>query len=244
MNDFYLVIVLSLLPAIGNISGGLLASHMPMNRGIISIALHHAAGVVLAIVGVEIMPMALQVGEPWLIIVMFVVGGIVFIAIDDIIGTVNAVFRNGTGSRRPWAIYLGVAMDLFTDGIMIGAAATIDPKLGILFALGQVTADIPEGFATMSVFKSVVCSKSKCNLILLTMSLPSVLGAVIGYLLLRGRSEIMQLSILAFTAGVLVTLVVEEMAPEAHKDKKEPRYAGLATLLGFAVFSFLALYVL
>jgi MerR family copper efflux transcriptional regulator len=41
-------------------------------------------------------------------------------------------------------------MDLFGDGLMIGARSTISPSLRLLLALGQVPADLPEGFASLS----------------------------------------------------------------------------------------------
>lgn len=54
-------------------------------------------------------------------------------------------------------------------------------------------------------------------------------------------SELLQLSALAFTAGVLLSVAVEEIGPQAHD--KEPRTSALALVGGFAVFALVAAYV-
>lgn len=52
-------------------------------------------------------------------------------------------------------------VDLFSDGIMIGTDSVISFNLGLLLALGQVPADIPEGFATISSFRKHGLSPTK-----------------------------------------------------------------------------------
>jgi ZIP family zinc transporter len=39
------------LPAVGNVAGGLLAEMVPVSERVLSLALHLAAGIVLAVVG-------------------------------------------------------------------------------------------------------------------------------------------------------------------------------------------------
>ena len=65
---------------------------------------------------------------------------------------------------------------------------------------------------------------------------PLLIGATIGYFGVRGRPEAYTLALLAFTAGVLTTVVVEEIVPEAHRDG-EARAAALVFVAGFAVFT-------
>ncbi|MFP6763886.1 MAG: hypothetical protein VB858_09710 [Planctomycetaceae bacterium] len=51
------------------------------------------------------------------------------------------------GKAGPWMIYFGVAVDLFSDGAMIGTGSTITLSPGILLGLGQIPADFPAGTA-------------------------------------------------------------------------------------------------
>lgn len=96
------------------------------------------------------MPEALRASLHWVPILAFAAGGVLFREFDERVERLAArVGREG----GPWAIFFGVAVDLFSDGIMIGTGAVVDPALGLLFALGQVPADLPEGFAAIATFK-------------------------------------------------------------------------------------------
>lgn len=150
MEGFALVLALAALPAAGNFLGGLAAEAPEVSERTLSLSLHLAAGIVLAVVGLELMPEALTADPPWVPIAAFVAGGVAFIGLERAIGYVQ--LRTGTSeeSKGPLAIYSGVSIDLFSDGVMIGTGAVINPALGLLLALGQVPADIPEGFASVA----------------------------------------------------------------------------------------------
>ncbi len=64
---------------------------------------------------------------------------------------------------------------------------------------------------------------------------------------MRGQPELYKLMLLTFTAGVLTTLVVEELVPEAHEDaggaEAEPRLAALVFVGGFALFALISAYL-
>lgn len=53
-------------------------------------------------------------------------------------------------------IYFGVAIDLFSDGLMIGTGATIATSLGLPLAIDQIPADVPEGFAVIANFRAAL----------------------------------------------------------------------------------------
>ena len=242
MNDFLTVVVLASLPAAGNFMGGVLADIVRVSPRVLSFALHAAAGVVFAVVGVELMPQALEAERVWLIIGLFIAGGAFAVGVDWAMAA--ARLRGRTGSARPdgsgaWAIYFGVAVDLFSDGIMIGAGSSMDISLGLLLALGQIPADIPEGFATIATFKAQGVARRRRLLLALSFAIPILGGASISYLLLRGQPPAYQLGLLAFTAGILLTVAVEEIVVEAHREE-DGRIASLFLVGGFALFVALA----
>lgn len=102
-------------------------------------------------------------------------------------------------------IYFGVAMDLFSDGIMIGAGSTVSFGLALLLALGQVVGDIPEGFAVIANFKDKGIPRAKRLIISASFAAPILLGASAGYWFVQRRPEIVKFALLTFTAGVLVS---------------------------------------
>jgi zinc transporter, ZIP family len=58
------ILLLVALPAAGNFAGGLLAETVRLSEKRLSLALHAAAGVVLGVVAVELMPKAMQAASP------------------------------------------------------------------------------------------------------------------------------------------------------------------------------------
>ncbi len=74
-------------------------------------------------------------------------GGAAFIALERGIGYVQRRLGASEEAKGRLAIYSGVSIDLFSDGVMIGTGTVINPVPGLLLALGQVPADVPEGFA-------------------------------------------------------------------------------------------------
>lgn len=142
----------------------------------------------------------------------------------------------------PWMIYLGVAIDLFANGFMIGTGTTIASALALLPALGQVPADVPEGFAVVAAIKACGVPRRQRLLLALAFAVPLYAGTTAGYWLVRDASALLKVSLLALTGGVLTTVVIEEIVPEAHRDGGA-RFAAIATVAGFAAFAAVSRYV-
>ena len=241
MPEFLRILTLAALPALGNFAGGLAAEFLHVSERTLSLALHAAAGIILAVVGIELMPTALQAKPAWVVILALVAGGVFFLLADHGIDLLRCRF-GGEGSSAPWAIFFGVSIDLFSDGLMIGTGAVIDLRLALLLALGQVSADLPEGFATIASLKRQGIPRRRRLLLALSFALPVLIGAAAGYFGVRGGPELVRMALLAFTAGILVTVTVEEIVPEAHRGE-EARLASLAFIGGFALFTALSVYL-
>jgi len=204
--------------------------------------LHAATGIILAVISVVLIPQALKASTPWIVILAFVLGGIFFITIDNLINFVQGRLSRSDQSTTAWAIFLGVALDSFTDGLMIGTGSLINISLGLFIALGVVSADIPEGFATIAAFKEKGIKRKTRILLNFLASIPVLLGAAAGYFLVQGQPAIVEYAILAFTAGVLLTVTAEKIIPESHQNG-EARLAALVLILGFAFFALISSYL-
>jgi len=237
-----LVLALAALPALGNFMGGVTAELVRVSERTLSLALHLAAGIVLAVVGLELMPEALDSPAPWVPIVAFVVGGAAFIGLERAIGSIHRRVGGQQGDTGPLAIYSGVAIDLFSDGVMIGTGTLLDPRLGLLLALGQVPADLPEGFAAVATLRKAGTPRRVRLVMSLAFAAPILLGAALGYFALRDAPELATLSVLALTGGILTSVVVEEMISEAHEGKTS-RLDPLFLTGGFALFALISVYL-
>lgn len=148
------------LPALGIFLGGLLSEAFSVSQRTVGMALHAAAGIMLAVISVELMPRAIQVDRPWVVILAFTAGGILFMVMDHLIDHVQSRFGK-SGSAAPWAIAFGVSMEIFNDGAMLGAGSTIAFGLALVVGLAQVVGNVPEGFATLATFKRQGISRRK-----------------------------------------------------------------------------------
>ena len=252
MDGYLLVLALIALPIVGNWLGGGLAEVLPVSRRTLSLALHAAAGIVLAVVGLELMPEALTASPAWVPIVAFVFGALFFLALDKGVNRLQAMMSGDDGAAadadadeegsNPLTVYAGTSLDLFSDGVMIGTGALVDPALGLLLALGQMPADLPEGFATIVTLRSAGVARAKRLLFTAGLALPIVVGATLGYFALRDASELVTLSVLALTGGALLSVVIEEIVPEAHRSP-DSKLATVFLVGGFALFAVISTYV-
>ncbi len=243
MDGYALVLALAALPAAGNFAGGVLAESFRVSERTLSLALHLAAGIVLAVVGLELMPEALRASAPWVPLLAFVAGGAAFIGLDRAIGYVQA--RLGSGDEQEssaLAIFGGVSLDLLSDGVIIGTGTVLNPALGLLLALGQVPADVPEGFAAIATMRKAGISRSRRMLLAAAFAVPILLGATLGFFALRDAPEIVTLSVLALTGGALAAVVVEEMIGEAHEGETS-QLGPVFLTAGFALFGTISVYL-
>lgn len=251
MADFLQVMLLALFPAAGNFAGGLLAELTRTSRKRLSLALHVAAGILFGVISIELAPRAFGGAPPWMAALGFVAGGIFFLLLESAVHRLTGSnshdkdegAEGGSGSKAgAWVIYAAVAVDLFSDGLLIGTGSSLSFELALLLAIGQVTADVPEGFATIANFKDKGVPRARRLLLSISFVLPVLAGALVAYFLLRGRPEEIQLTALAFTAGLLLVAAVEEIIGEAHEVAPDTKASVLAIVGGFATFALVASY--
>lgn len=142
----------------------------------------------------------------------------------------------------PWMIYAAVSVDLFSDGLMIGVGSVVSLELALVLALGQVMADVPEGFASIATFKDKGETRARRLLLSASFLAPCLIGATLGYFLLRDATETLKLGALAFTAGILLIAAVEDMLKEAHESAADTRFSALFFIGGFALFTAVGTY--
>ena len=160
MTSLWTVLLLSLMPAAGNFAGGVAAELRKPSPRFLNWALHAAAGIVIGIVAVELLPEALGKLAGWWIALAFALGGGAYVMLDMAVERLQGD-DGGEDRHRMWMIYAAVAVDLTCDGLMIGAGAAVSSSLGLVLAAGQVLADVPEGYATVANFRDKDVPRAK-----------------------------------------------------------------------------------
>ena len=229
---------LALLPAAGNFGGGLIAEFIRPSKRILSHALHAASGIIVAVVAVEVMPEALPILSGSSLAVSFLAGGVAYIVVDAAVERWQK--RKGSGSAGPWMVYVAVAADLAGDGLLIGTGSAVGGGLAMLLAVGQVLADIPEGFATTATFRDSGASRATRLWISASFVIPVVGAAVLSFFLLRNASEALKMGSLVFVAGFYTVAAVEEILAQAHETRDDSRFSAVSFIAGFALFTFVS----
>lgn len=232
--DLLMVIGLAFLPALGNFGGGLLAEWLCPSKALLNYALHMVSGITIAVVAVEVMPEVLTAAPAWLLGLAFLAGGSAYLLIEGWVKR-RASEQSGVGSNA-WMVYAAVATDLMGDGLLIGVGAIVSSRMALLLALGQVLADIPEGFATAANFRDKGMPRAQRLLLSASFTLSVVGAAVLAYFTLRGQSESLQVAGLAFVAGIYLLAAIEDMLSEAHKSSGDTRWSAVYFLAGFVLF--------
>lgn len=254
MPELLQIVLLALLPAAGNFAGGLLAEAIKTTRASLSLALHAAAGILLGVISVELVPRVFEEVPAWLAGLALMAGGGAYLLLDMVVEKLTSranepaaaadtrTVRPASSSAGAWMIYAAVSVDLFSDGLLIGAGSSLSFELALVLAIGQVTADIPEGFAAVANFKDKGVPRSKRLLLSASFALPIVAAALVSYFLLRGQSAVVQLTVLAFIAGLLLVAASEEIIGEAHEASCDTKASALALVGGFVLFALVSSY--
>lgn len=229
------VLGLALLPAAGNFAGGVASEFMRPSATTLNRALHLAAGIIIAIVAVEVMPEAIGTTASWILALAFVGGGALYILVAALITRWQQGKEESAGAGA-WMVYAAVAADLVGDGLLIGAGSAVSGQLGLLLALGQVLADIPEGFAVIANFRDKGVAKGRRLLFSASFAIPVVGAAALAFLVLRGQSQSVQMTALVFVSGLYILAAVEDMLEEAHESEEDSRWSAFSFLGGFALF--------
>lgn len=135
-----------------------------------------------------------------------------------------------------WMVYVAVAADLFGDGLLIGAGSAVSSQVALTLALGQILADIPEGFAVIANFRGRGVPRGRRLLLSASFAVPVVGAAVAAWFALRGRSEALKMAALVFVAGLYLLAALEDMLREAHESDDDSRWSAACLLGGFALF--------
>jgi ZIP family zinc transporter len=245
MGRLGVVLALSSITALGVVIGGVIAEVFPISRKTINLAFHAAAGILFAFIGIELMPPVLGQGTTWQIIAAFIAGGLCFIGIDrtlDFIGEETGEEEARAAGRGKWAIYIGVGFSFFIDGVMIATGAAVSRRLALLFMIAQTADNVPLGFGTMANFKMLQRSAVKRLALTLVLALPVYAGALLSFSVLPLFVPEVRFVVIAFTAGMLLAVTVEEVVKSAH------RYAAtywetVCLVAGFALFAWISVYV-
>ena len=144
---------------------------------------------------------------------------------------INKLIKNNDDSLYKLGILSMIALLLhnFPEGIATFIGSVQDINLGLKLSLAIMFHNIPEGISIAVPIYYATKSKKKALTTTLLSGLAEPLGALIAYLFLKNYITDTMISIvLLFVAGIMITLSIEEMFPNALSYKENIHiYLGL-----------------
>lgn len=133
------------------------------------------------------------------------------------VGRSSALMRAGLFAA------LGIAIHNFPEGLVtFTSAATGDVALGVVIAVAIAIHNIPEGIAVSAPIFYATGNRRRAFLYSFSSGLAEPLGAVIGYgILLPFLTPTLLSTLLAFVAGIMVYISLDELLPLAHRYGQE-----------------------
>ncbi|MEU3045179.1 MULTISPECIES: ZIP family metal transporter [unclassified Streptomyces] len=181
-----------------------------------------AGGLMLGVVGLELLPEALAAaGGPFLGVprglLLFVAGFLVAHLAQRLPAARRADGPPVRDPRTGVAAASAMVLHSLMDGVALGAAFQIGGGMAATVALAVVTHDFADGFTTYTVTSLYGNSRRRAQLMLLAAALAPVAGAATT--LLFAFPEALLGGYLGFFGGVLLYLAAAEILPEAHAER-------------------------
>ncbi|MEK9740570.1 MAG: ZIP family metal transporter [Flavobacteriaceae bacterium] len=170
-------------------------------------------------------------------IVGFGLGALFIFGLDRILPHVHINFKETEGIRTPWrrttlmvmAITLHNIPEGLAVGVLFGGVAAGIPEASIAgalaLAIGIGIQNFPEGIAVSMPMRRQGVSRLKCFWYGQLSAIVEPIAAVVGAVAVTFFTPILPYA-LAFAAGAMIFVVVEEVIPETQQDK----YTDIATL--------------
>jgi ZIP family zinc transporter len=181
------------------------------------------SGVMLGITFLLLIPQALKAGY-WLCFWGFLVGA-AFMFFFDMLLPHRHILEDEEGlsddalSLRKTGIMatIGIAIHDFPEGLALGAGFGVLNTFGFVLALGIALHNIPEGIAISLPLYHSGLSRTKSALAAAATDIPTIVGAVLAFVLGKVFTGDFLFALLAFAGGAMFYITMDELVPEAHK---------------------------
>jgi zinc transporter, ZIP family len=249
--DLVTIAAVAGIAAIASPAGGLIALWRQPTTLFMSMALGFASGVLLATIGFEMVPKALELGSLSVAVAGFVAGFLAVYGFDLFIHRGRLAGKEAQEHRQVERFYWrhrprgdevtvlagGTSAEELIEGLSIGVGAVIEPGLGLLIALAIVIDNLSEGLSIGEIIRAGGADQGhgQARRIL---GWTGLIGAALfgsalaGWFFLRGMPEPVLGFLFAVGAGGMFYLTITDLVPQAE-ERHYQQSGAVATAAGF-----------
>lgn len=239
MNEFVLVLGIAALAAFLVYLGAPAAEKFDVPDTVVSGSLQFAAGIIVALVALSLMPPAVRGGASVTMTLAFFTGGVLFVIFEYVTAKKLATRQIGENAVSV-GLFVGILVDMLIDGVMIGLGSTLTLATGLLIAVSLGVSAAPLAFVAIATARQQGVSPERRRLLSFLFLLPVMAGAMLGFLFLRNQSMELRLILVALASGFLITMVTQSLIPETNREG-EPSLAGILFVGGMALYALMSL---
>lgn len=187
-------------------------------RRVIAFALGLASGVMLAVVGLDLIPSALSCGGWVMTAVGFGCGWMLIRLADQLLGTIEKGDYHTPSAYRRLGILtaMGIALHDLPEGMAIALGYAAAERLGPIIAVAIGLHNIPEGIATTAPLRAARLSVGKILLTNLLLALVTPIGTAMGLFLAHTLPSYFEW-MLGLASGTMIYLVATALGPSAYR---------------------------
>jgi ZIP family zinc transporter len=214
-----LLLIISLLVA-GPILGSLLGIIKRPSERVMFHLLAFAAGVMISIAFLQLIPQALLFASVWTIIAGVLIGTALMFLLDRFLPHIHpetCVSKDSEIKKLNLFLFAGMFLHSFPEGMAIATGLFSNIQAGIAIAFTITIHKIPESIAIASA--QYYCTKSKLNGFLKSVStlLPLLFGFGISFLIYQTIPREAIGFIIGITAGLMIYISGDELIPESSE---------------------------
>ena len=200
------------------------------------------AGIMLAASAFSLLGPALERGRVAYVVLGLLVGAATIAVLDDLLPHEHLRFAEGSleagRSGRPLLLLGALTVHNVPEGLAVGVAfGAGGSELGLPVALAIGIQNVPEGFAAAAPLVRYGLSGTRLVGIAAATGLVEIPAAFVGYGVVDASAAVLPFA-LAFAAGAMIYVVVDELVPESHAGGRE-RVATAGAVAGFALMMLL-----
>ena len=231
-----------LLSASGLLIGAIGGYYTWLQHRTISRVMTFAAGVLLAVVAVDLVIEARGAASLHWTVMGLLTGAAVFSSVNWLLSRRGAQHRKRCGEcvqqpeeqQQPGsglAIAAGTFLDGVPEGVVLGLSVLHQGAPGLGTVTAFFLANIPEALSSSAGMRRATRSARYVFSVWIAITLTISLAAAVAALVLRGTELAVRGTAEAFAAGAILALVSETMIPEAFHGS--PQFNGLLLVVGF-----------
>jgi len=232
--DAVSIIVLSTLAGLGTAVGGLIVLVRKPGERLLVFLMGLAAGLMIMLSFLELLSDSLEISGLFSAAVGFITGSLVLFLLDFLLPHEHIVSEMGVIDakmlRAGMLIAIGISLHNLPEGIAVASGYSYLPRVGLIITIAIALHNIPEGIAIALPIHMSGASRLGALRLALLSGLTEPLGAVIAAVFLSAFPGLVPFG-LAFAAGVMVFITLDELIPIAHEHGHE-HCASLGVIIG------------